>query len=151
VGRVANPLQMRGQIEGGTLQGVGLALMENLKTEEGHVLNPDLQFYLVPTIVDAPAVHAEFVEREEPGLPFGMKGASEIPLCNALPAVAAAVRNATGLDLVAAPIEPQHIALGEPTTSDLGPMRTGSDGPAAGPWVVPQPGTARNIAPWTGR
>jgi hypothetical protein len=88
----------------------------------------------VPTIVDAPRINVEIVEREEPGLPFGMKGASEVPLCNALPAVAAAVRDATGLELAAYPIEPQHIALGDRGKVGPAPMRLGSDGHGKGPW-----------------
>jgi CO/xanthine dehydrogenase Mo-binding subunit len=62
--------------------------------------------------VDAPAIRVELVEDPEPGIPLGLKGAAEIPLINALPAVAAAVRDATGLELRAVPIEPEHIALG---------------------------------------
>jgi xanthine dehydrogenase D subunit len=149
VGRIANPLQLHGQIEGGVVQGMGLAIMENLKTEGGHIVNPDLQFYLVPTIVDAPRVNAEFVERGEPGAPFGMRGSAEIPLCNAIPAVAAAVRDATGLDLTAVPIEPQDIALGDDQNAGMVPLRLESNGRNKGPWAIPQPHTARNTAPWT--
>jgi hypothetical protein len=77
----------------------------------GLIGNPDLQDYLIPTIADAPQVLAEFVEVPQPGMPFGWKGAGELPLCAALPAIAAAVRDATGLPLPAAPIRPEHIAL----------------------------------------
>jgi CO/xanthine dehydrogenase Mo-binding subunit len=76
--------------------------MEDFRVVDGRPLNVDFDFYLIPTIVDAPAVRLEVVEEPEPG----------IPLVNALPAVAAAVRDATGLELCAVPIEPEHIALG---------------------------------------
>jgi CO/xanthine dehydrogenase Mo-binding subunit len=149
VGRIANPLQLHGQVEGGTVQGMGLAIMEDLKTEGGHIVNPDLQFYLVPTLVDAPRVNVEIVEQEEPGLPFGMKGAAEIPLCNALPAVAAAVRDATGLDLVVVPIQPQDIALGNGRDVGSASLRLMTDGRSRGPWTIAQPNTRRDTTPWT--
>jgi CO/xanthine dehydrogenase Mo-binding subunit len=148
VGRIANPLQMRGQVEGGTVQGMGFALMEDLKSHDGHILNADLQFYLVPTIVDAPLINVRLLERPEPGTAFGMKGASEIPLCNALPAVAAAVRDATGLDLVATPIEAQDIALG-PTKPASALAERPSTEDRKGPWTSPQPDTQLKTAPWS--
>ena len=111
VGTVVNPTQLLGQIEGGIAQGLGFALMEEVVVRDGLIRNPDLQDYLIPTIADAPEVVASFVEVPQPGLPYGWKGAAELPLCAALPAIAAAVRDATGLPLPAAPIRPEHIAL----------------------------------------
>jgi CO/xanthine dehydrogenase Mo-binding subunit len=112
VGTVINPAQLLGQVEGGIAQGLGFALMEEVIVRDGLIGNPDLQDYLIPTIADAPEVIAEFVEVPQPGMPFGWKGAGELPLCAALPAIAAAVRDATGLPLPAVPIRPEHIALG---------------------------------------
>jgi xanthine dehydrogenase D subunit len=112
VGTVVNPTQLRGQVEGGIVQGVGFALMEQVVVRDGLIRNPDFQDYLIPTIVDAPEVVSAFVEVPQPGMPYGWKGAGELPLCAALPAVAAAVRDATGLPLPAAPIRPEHVALG---------------------------------------
>jgi CO/xanthine dehydrogenase Mo-binding subunit len=141
VGTVINPTQLLSQVEGGIVQGLGFALMEEVIVADGLIRNPDLQDYLIPTIADAPEVVASFVEVAQPGMPYGWKGAAELPLCAALPAVAAAVRNATGLPLPAAPIRPEHIALGlgaapivrwtdappppEPTTSYPDPSGTG--------------------------
>jgi CO/xanthine dehydrogenase Mo-binding subunit len=110
---VVNPVALEGQVEGGAVQGMGLAVMEDYQVVDGQPMNADFDFYLIPTIVDAPAVRVELVDDPEPGIPLGLKGAAEIPLVNALPAVAAAVRDATGLELRAVPIEPEHIALGE--------------------------------------
>jgi CO/xanthine dehydrogenase Mo-binding subunit len=111
VGAVVNPAQLHGQVAGGIVQGLGFALMEDVIVRDGLIRNPDLQDYLIPTTLDAPPVLAAFVEVPQPGMPFGWKGAGEMPLCAALPAVAAAVRDATGLPLPAAPIRPEHIAL----------------------------------------
>jgi CO/xanthine dehydrogenase Mo-binding subunit len=111
VGTVINPSQLLGQVEGGIAQGLGFALMERVVVRDGHIRNPDLQDYLIPTIADAPEVVADFVEVPQPGMPFGWKGAGELPLCAALPAIAAAVRDATGLPLPSAPNRPDDIAL----------------------------------------
>jgi CO/xanthine dehydrogenase Mo-binding subunit len=112
VGTVLNPLQLLGQIEGGIVQGMGLALMEEVVVADGRITNPDLQDYLIPTIVDAPEVVSTYVTDPQPGMPHGWKGVGEPPLCTAVPVIAAAVRAATGLPLPAVPIKPEHIALG---------------------------------------
>jgi xanthine dehydrogenase D subunit len=112
VGTVINPVQLLGQIEGGIVQGMGLALMEEVVVRDGLITNPDFQDYLIPTIVDAPDVVSTYVTDPQPGMPHGWKGVGEPPLCTALPAVAAAVRNATGLALPTVPIRPDAIALG---------------------------------------
>ena len=112
VGRVLNPLQALGQIEGGTAQGVGLAIMEEIVLERGRVRNPSFTDYLIPTALDLPAVVvAGFVEQPEPGAPYGAKGIGEPPTISSTPAVVAAIRNATGLDLRRVPVRPQDIAL----------------------------------------
>ncbi len=112
VGRVLNPVQVVGQIEGGTLQGVGLAVMEELVVTDGQVRNASFTDYLIPTALDAPEVRiAALVEEPEPGAPFGAKGVGEPPTLSSTPAVAAAIRAATGLDLPRVPIRPEDIAL----------------------------------------
>ncbi len=112
VGTVVNPTQLLGQIEGGIVQGMGLAVMEEVVVVDGHITNPEFQDYLIPTIVDAPEVVSVYVTDPQPGMPHGWKGVGEPPLCTAVPAVAAAVRDATGLPLPSVPIRPEHIALG---------------------------------------
>jgi CO/xanthine dehydrogenase Mo-binding subunit len=112
VGRVLNPLQVVGQVEGGTLQGVGLAVMEELKLSAGKVLNPTFTDYLIPTALDAPEVRiAALIEEPEPGAPFGAKGVGEPPTLSSTPAVAAAIRAATGRELPRVPIRPEDICL----------------------------------------
>lgn len=112
VGRVLNPLQVVGQIEGGTLQGVGLAVMEEMKLAGGKVLNPTFTDYLIPTALDAPDVRiAALIEEPEPGSPLGAKGVGEPPTLSSTPAVAAAIRAATGRELPRVPIRPEDICL----------------------------------------
>jgi xanthine dehydrogenase D subunit len=111
VGKVLNPVQVVGQIEGGIAQGVGLAVMEEILVEEGLVRNPSFTDYLIPTALDMPVVRiSALIEQAEPGAPFGAKGVGEAPTISTA-AVVAAVRDATGLDLIRVPIRPEHIAL----------------------------------------
>ena len=109
VGRALNPQAVLGQIEGGILQGVGLAVMEELLLDKGVVRNPSFTDYLIPTILDAPEVEAILIEEPEPGGPFGAKGMAELPTISATPAVVAAVRAATGRPLTRVPMRPEDI------------------------------------------
>jgi CO/xanthine dehydrogenase Mo-binding subunit len=109
VGRVLNPLQVTGQIEGGIAQGVGLAVMEELVLEGGRVRNPSFTDYLIPTALDMPTVEATVIEQPEPGAPFGAKGVGEPPTISSTPAVVAAIRAATGAACVRVPVRPRDI------------------------------------------
>jgi CO/xanthine dehydrogenase Mo-binding subunit len=116
VGRVLNPLQAVGQLEGGIAQGVGLAVMEEIVLDGGRIRNPSFTDYLIPTALDMPVVTiAALIEEPEPGAPFGAKGIGEPPTISSTAAVAAAVRAVTGLPLTRVPIRPQDIALARPT------------------------------------
>jgi len=110
VGRALNPQAVEGQIEGGIAQGLGLALMEEIKIKEGVVLNPSFTDYLIPTTLDMPAVHADVLELGDPASPYGVKGVGEPPTISSTPAVVAAVRAATGQPLVRVPLTPDDIA-----------------------------------------
>lgn len=110
VGKVLNPVAALGQIEGGTLQGVGLATLEELVVERGVIKNANFTDYLLPTFLDAPHVEVRWIEEPERWGPLGAKGIGEPPTISAGPAVAAAIRDATGRDLIRVPILPQHIA-----------------------------------------
>jgi CO/xanthine dehydrogenase Mo-binding subunit len=109
VGKVLNPLQVVGQIEGGSAQGVGLALMEELVVDHGVVRNPSFTDYLIPTALDLPDVTMVFVEQPEPGAPFGAKGVGEPPTVSSTPAVVAAIRAATGRPLTRVPVRPVDV------------------------------------------
>ena len=72
VGRALNPQAVFGQIEGGTAQGLGLALMEEIQTRDGLIANASFTDYLIPTTLDMPPVVAELVEEPEPDAPYGV-------------------------------------------------------------------------------
>ena len=111
VGKALNPQSVVGQIEGGIMQGVGLAVMEELILDNGVIRNPNFTDYLLPTILDAPDVEALLIESEGSWGPFGAKGVGEPPTISSTAAVAAAIRNATGRAIHRVPVRPQDIAL----------------------------------------
>ncbi|MFC4585020.1 molybdopterin cofactor-binding domain-containing protein [Sphaerisporangium corydalis] len=113
VGRIINPLALEGQIHGGSAQGLGLALMEEIQMRDGKVLNPSFTDYLIPTILDMPPMRLSILENPDPDAPYGLRGAGEPPTLSSTPAIAAAVRAATGLALPRIPIRPHDIALTE--------------------------------------
>ncbi len=109
VGKALNPRAIVGQLEGGIMQGVGLAVMEQLVVDGGVIKNPTFTDYLIPTFVDAPAVNTRVVEEGDHFGPFGAKGIGESPTISATPAVVAAIRAATGRDLTRVPVLPEDI------------------------------------------
>ena len=111
VGKALHPEAVRGQIEGGILQGVGLAVMEELVMDGGIIKNPNFTDYLLPTILDAPDVEALLIEQEGSWGPYGAKGVGEPPTISSTSAVLAAIRDATGKEINRAPVRPQDIAL----------------------------------------
>jgi xanthine dehydrogenase D subunit len=106
VGRVLHPVQVLGQIEGGIAQGVGLAVMEEMVLDQGVVRNPSFTDYLIPTIADMPEVLATCIEQPDPESPLGAKGVGETPTISSTAAVAAAIRNACGVDVSRVPVHP---------------------------------------------
>jgi len=112
VGRVLNPLAALGQIEGGIAQGLGLAVMEEIVLKDGKMRNPSFTDYLLPTALDAPSVVATMIEEPEPQAPLGAKGIGEPPCISVTPAIAAAIRAATGKELPRVPVRPQDIVFG---------------------------------------
>jgi CO/xanthine dehydrogenase Mo-binding subunit len=111
VGVALNPLSILGQIEGGIAQGLGLAVMEEIVVTDGYIRNASFTDYLLPTALDAPDVVATLVEEPDPQAPLGAKGVGESPTVSSTPAIVAAIRAATGLDLARVPVRPQDIAL----------------------------------------
>jgi xanthine dehydrogenase D subunit len=124
-GKVLNPAGFEGQIEGGTAQGLGFALMEEIQTDRGTVRNPSFTDYLIPTILDVPAMRTVALEDPDPGVPYGLKGIGEAPAITSTAAVAAALRDATGHELNRVPV----------TADDLAGLR----GPRATPGRPPVP------------
>jgi CO/xanthine dehydrogenase Mo-binding subunit len=110
VGKALNPQAVYGQIEGGTAQGLGLALMEEIQTRDGLITNASFTDYLIPTTLDMPPVDAELVEEPEPGAPYGVKGVGEPPTVVSTAAIASALRDATRRDLSRVPVRPDDLA-----------------------------------------
>jgi CO/xanthine dehydrogenase Mo-binding subunit len=111
VGKAVNPQAVYGQIEGGTAQGIGLALMEEIQTRDGLITNASFTDYLIPTTLDMPPVVAELIEAPEPDAPYGVKGVGEPPTVVSTAAVMSAMRAATGRDLIRVPVKPDDICL----------------------------------------
>jgi len=109
VGRVIHPVLAEGQVEGGTLQAVGYATIEEIKLHDGRYLNDRLQTYLIPTAVDAPRIDAILVEAPFSGAPHGAKGVGELPMDVGAPAVVAAIHDATGVWIHDLPATPERI------------------------------------------
>ena len=109
VGKAVNPLAVEGQIEGGTAQGLGLALMEEIRTADGLITNASFTDYLIPTALDMPPVLSELVEDPEPDAPYGIKGVGEPPTVVSTAAVVSALRDATGRELARVPVRPDDI------------------------------------------
>jgi CO/xanthine dehydrogenase Mo-binding subunit len=110
VGKAINPQAVHGQIEGGTAQGLGLALMEEIQTRDGLITNASFTDYLIPTTLDMPPVDADLVEEPEPDAPYGAKGVGEPPTVVSTAAVVSALRAASGRELRRVPVRPDDLA-----------------------------------------
>ena len=108
-GRPIHPALARGQIEGGSAQGLGYALLENVVMKNGAMANSQLTNYVIPTTLDMPEVDVVMMENPYPGGPFGAKGLGELPMDGPAPAVVNAIR-ALGLDLREIPATPERLA-----------------------------------------
>ena len=109
VGRAVNPQQVEGQIQGGTLQGVGYALSEEILMRDGRMINPDFSTYIIPAATEAPIIDPIIVEARFGEGPFGAKGFGELPLMGVAPAVANAVFHATGARIRELPLKPERV------------------------------------------
>jgi CO/xanthine dehydrogenase Mo-binding subunit len=109
VGKVIHPILCEGQVEGGTLQAVGYATIEEMKLQDGRYLNDRLATYLIPTALDAPHIRSILVEAPYSGSPHGAKGVGELPMDVGAPAVVAAIHDATGVWIHDLPATPEKI------------------------------------------
>jgi len=113
VGRAINPVAVEGQIEGAFVQGMGFALVEELVWDGGRLTNPSMMDYKAPTSADTPfEIRALIVEAQEPGGPFGAKGAGEIGMNGVAAAIANAVAAATGCRFNQLPLTPERVLRG---------------------------------------
>jgi CO/xanthine dehydrogenase Mo-binding subunit len=110
VGKAINPQQVVGQIEGAVVQAQGYAMMENLVSREGRILNPFLSTYLIPTALDVPdEIKSVVLECPDPIGPWGARGVGEMALLAFAPALAAAVHDATGVWIDEIPLTPEKV------------------------------------------
>jgi CO/xanthine dehydrogenase Mo-binding subunit len=109
VGRAINPMAIEGQIEGSLIQGLGYALLEEVRQQEGRPIGPDLEHYLVPMSADLPELVPILVETYEPSGPLGAKGVGEAGLVPTAAAIANAIESAIGVRLTKLPITPERV------------------------------------------
>ncbi|MFF2809222.1 molybdopterin-dependent oxidoreductase [Streptomyces sp. NPDC058000] len=111
-GRVVNPMQCRGQIEGGVAQAIGAALYESLPLDEdGHLVTTTFRDYHVPTFGDVPRTEVYFADTADALGPLGAKSMSESPFTPVAPALANAVRDATGIRFGTLPLSRDRVCL----------------------------------------
>lgn len=109
VGRAIHPVLAEGQVEGGTVQALGYALLEEHVYEKGLLLNTRMQNYLIPTALDVPRMKTVLLENPYPPGPYGAKGVGELPMDGPAPAVVAAVLHATGALVPELPLSPDRV------------------------------------------
>jgi len=108
IGRAIHPMLAIGQIEGGSAQGLGYALVEEVVMRDGRMANASLTNYIIPTTLDTPPMDVVILENPYPYGPFGAKGVGEMPIDGPAPAVINALRHA-GVDLSEIPATPEKI------------------------------------------
>jgi len=112
VGKAINPLAIEGQMQGGAVQSLGMALTEALLyDDQGRLTNPSLLDYRKLTSADLPNIETIIVEKPAPHGPFGARGVGEPPIVPAPAAIANAIEDATGVRLTELPLSPERIAL----------------------------------------
>ncbi len=113
VGRAVNPRLVQGQIEGAVVQAEGYGLMENFVQKGGYVQTQHLSTYLIPTVLDVPEkVRSVILEYPDPIGPFGARGMAEMPFLPLVPAITAAVHDATGVWFHEFPLTPERVLKG---------------------------------------
>src|SRR5205085_2854739 len=120
IGKAIHPVLTAGQIEGGTVQGLGYALIEEVVMRDGRMANAQLTNYTIPTTLDAPPIDVVILENPYAHGPFGAKGVGEMPIDGPAPAVVNALRHA-GFDVREIPAMPEKIMAAASTDS---PQRT---------------------------
>jgi CO/xanthine dehydrogenase Mo-binding subunit len=121
-GRAINPIGVEGQMQGGAVQSLGIALTEGLMFDDaGRLTNPSLLDYRKLTAADLPNIETIIVEVPSPAGPFGARGVGEPPIIPAPAAIANAVHDATGVRITELPMSPERIALALLAHADAAP------------------------------
>ncbi len=111
VGTNINPKEVEGQIEGGTVQAIGYAMTEEMVfNENGQLRNPTFTDYKIPTSMDVPDIETEIIETHEPTGPYGAKSVGEIGIVPPAPALANAIKDATGKRIKDLPMTKEKLA-----------------------------------------
>jgi CO/xanthine dehydrogenase Mo-binding subunit len=121
-GKIINPTTGEGQVEGGVVQGLGYALVEEHALKDGRILNDQFSTYIIPTPLDVPDIRAILVEHPWAWGPYGAKGLGETPIIAVAPAVTAAIYHAVGVRLDEIPATPERVWAA---------LQTASAGPTA--------------------
>ena len=108
IGKAIHPVLASGQIEGGTAQGIGYALLEEVSIRDGRMANAQLTNYIVPTTLDTPEIDVTILENPYEHGPFGAKGVGEMPIDGPAPAVVNAIRS-LGVDVREIPVIPERV------------------------------------------
>ncbi len=109
IGYPINPQSVHGQIEGSIMMGIGYTLFEDLRFQEGRVMNPSFSKYRIPRSVDKVEIESIFVETNDPQGPFGAKGMGEASLLPTAAAIANAIHDAVGVRIRELPITPEKV------------------------------------------
>jgi CO/xanthine dehydrogenase Mo-binding subunit len=109
LGKAVNPRGAVGQIEGGIAQGLGYALLEEIKYDEGRVVNDNLLDYRMPTFKDVPPIDSILVECHESQGPYGAKGVGESTIIPTAPAIFNAIYDACGVRLTSLPANAEKV------------------------------------------
>jgi CO/xanthine dehydrogenase Mo-binding subunit len=147
IGHAIHPILAEGQVEGGTLQAVGYATIEEIKLVDGRYLNDRLATYIIPTALDAPRIDSILVEEPFSGAPHGAKGVGELPMDVPAAAVVAAIHDATGVWIHDLPATPERIlavlhGITPPPPPGISTvsLRSGHPAPSAADAGVPEEG-----------
>jgi CO/xanthine dehydrogenase Mo-binding subunit len=111
VGRAVNPQGVEGQIEGGVVQALGQALMEDYKLDRGHTSTSGFAKYILPTSLDVPRVNSIIIEDPDPIGPLGVKGVGEPAMVPTIPAIMNAIYDAVGVRITALPATPEKVLM----------------------------------------
>jgi len=109
VGTPIDETTLKGQMQGGIVQGIGWATIEMMNTDKGRLIQKNLTDYKIPTSMDVPQIECEFIENPYEFGPFGAKCAGEMPLSGSAPAIAAAVSNALSIPVKKIPVTPEYL------------------------------------------
>ena len=123
IGKAVHPMMVIGQVEGGTAQGIGYALLEDVVMREGRMANASMTNYIIPTPPDTPPITTIILEKPYKHGPFGAKGVGEMPIDGPAPAVVNALRHA-GFDVRSIPATPERVMAAARLSAPAGQART---------------------------